>query len=904
MGTPRRFLALVTASALGVGTAMGLGITPAAAALGAPAGLTTSGQACAGEAPGPYLSPVMLNSARAVVLQGTVAGAPDDAELEADFQVWDVAAPEQRQQWLRDVAEEDDSVYVQLEDDAKQLDGVTYAWRVRVLDGATATPWSETCHFTIDRTRGEAPQVVSAQYPGGSWDGASGAIGVPGTFRFKPVTGDVASYRYRFYSAELAEHHDWSAIELAEVGDEATVDWTPATAGHHSVTVAAIDRAGNWSEEAVHVFYVRETRPAIWSADYPESGANLDFNVGVPGAFELHSNVADTASFAWRIDADGPSGSVPADAEGEATAMIAPARAGRQTLYVQIVTRNGTKHPARAYEFLVDNGPKLTGDVDKGVIIGSSLTFHLEPRTANVDAYLYWPSEQPDKKVTVPARPDGTADLVWTATETDVGGLRIQSRSKDGTLSEPRWTSVSVDGAEPTVTRSGGGDFGTPATFTARTRMANVADYVVTLNRVKSTEQVLRPAADGSVNFTYTPKDAGYNYVTVVARNAAGVQTVEGGESWSVSDAPHVTSAEFPAMGTGRLAPGTFTFSARRPGTTAYEYSLNFGSYRSIPVRADGTAVLDWTPPSARVYYLTVRSVSGTTRSLTTQHNFEVEEAVATVTSLSPSSVSRGGVRTVTIAGTGLHTRDVVEVTPVSGPKLTATVRTVSADRKTMTAEVDVTSAALGRAALTLRPYGGTRPAVLADALTITAPPVLAVVQRPVVTGTATVGSSLKATAGTWNPAATTYRYQWSANGVAVQGATGATLTVPASLLGKRLTVTVTAERAGHTSAKSSSVATAAVGKGKAPRATRAPKVTGTARVGRTVKVDTGAWSARVDSYRFEWRVAGKLVRGATGRSLKLTASLKSKKVTVTVIARRTGYTDGRATSAAVTVRR
>ena len=902
MRPPRRILALVTASALAAGSAVGLGATPAAAALGAPTGLTTSGQACAG-APGPYLSPARLNDARAVVLQGTVAGAPDDAELEADFEVWDVAAPQERQQWLRDVAEEDDSVYVQLEDDAKQLDGVTYAWRVRVLDGDAATPWSATCHFTIDRTGGATPQVVSAEYPGGSWDEASGAIGVPGTFRFKAADGDVASYRYRFYSAELAEHHDWSTLELGKVGDEASVGWTPTTAGHHSVTVAAIDRAGNWSEEAVHVFYVRETRPAIWSADYPESGANLDFNVGVPGAFELHSTVADTASFAWRIDADGPSGSVPA-AQGKATAMIAPARAGRQTLFVQIVTRDGTRHPARAYEFLVDNGPKVTGDVDRGVIIGSSLAYHLEPRTPDVDAYLYWLSERPDEKTTVPARADGTADLVWTATEPNVTGLRIQSRSRDGSLSEPRWTSVSVDGAEPTVTRGGGDDFGTPATFTARTRMAKVADYVVTLNREKSTEQVLKPAADGSVTFTYTPREAGYNHVTVVARNAAGVKTVEGSEYWLVSDAPRVTSAEFPAMGTGRLAPGTFTFTARRPGTTAYEYSVNFGSYRSIPVRADGTAVLDWTPPSARDYYLTVRSVSDTTRSLSTQQAFVVENAVATVTSLSRSPFSRGGVRTVTTTCTRFHPRDVVEVTPASGAKLTATVKTVSADGKTMTASIDVTSAAVGRAALTLRPYGGTRPAVLADALTITPPPALAGVQRPAITGAATVGSSLKATTGTWNPAATTYRYQWSANGTAIQGATGSTLTVSPSLVGKRLTVTVTAERAGHTSAKATSAATAAVGKGKAPRATRAPKVTGTARVGRTVQVDTGAWSARIDSYRFEWRVAGKVVGGATGRSLKLTASMSGKKVTATVVARKAGHTDGRATSPAVTVRR
>jgi hypothetical protein len=46
------------------------------------------------------------------------------------------------------------------------------------------------------------------------------------------------------------------------------------------------------------------------------------------------------------------------------------------------------------------------------------------------------------------------------------------------------------------------------------------------------------------------------------------------------------------------------------------------------------------------------------------------------------------------------------------------------------------------------------------------------------------------------------------------------------------------------------------------------------------------------------------LIRGATGSSLKLTSSMRNKKLTVTVIARRTGHADGKAASKAVTVRR
>ena len=50
--------------------------------------------------------------------------------------MWDVTDPARPQQWLIEMGEESNTVYVQLEDSSRQLDGVTYAWRVRVLDGA------------------------------------------------------------------------------------------------------------------------------------------------------------------------------------------------------------------------------------------------------------------------------------------------------------------------------------------------------------------------------------------------------------------------------------------------------------------------------------------------------------------------------------------------------------------------------------------------------------------------------------------------------------------------------------------------------------------------------------------------------------------------------------------------
>jgi hypothetical protein len=85
---------------------------------------------------------------------------------------------------------------------------------------------------------------------------------------------------------------------------------------------------------------------------------------------------------------------------------------------------------------------------------------------------------------------------------------------------------------------------------------------------------------------------------------------------------------------------------------------------------------------------------------------------------------------------------------------------------------------------------------------------------------------------------------------------------------------------------------------------TTKPRITGTAKSGRKLTAAVGTWSPRVDSYRYEWRVNGKLIKGATARTLTVKSAWRNKKITVTVIARKSGHVDGRATSAAVKIRK
>lgn len=89
----------------------------------------------------------------------------------------------------------------------------------------------------------------------------------------------------------------------------------------------------------------------------------------------------------------------------------------------------------------------------------------------------------------------------------------------------------------------------------------------------------------------------------------------------------------------------------------------------------------------------------------------------------------------------------------------------------------------------------------------------------PVITGTATVGSTLSASVPVWSPAATSSSYQWYAGDVAIEGATSAMFVVTEAQAGQSLRVVVTGRRSGYGTVIVSSAVTTPV----APSAIRGP---------------------------------------------------------------------------------
>ena len=165
----------------------------------------------------------------------------------------------------------------------------------------------------------------------------------------------------------------------------------------------------------------------------------------------------------------------------------------------------------------------------------------------------------------------------------------------------------------------------------------------------------------------------------------------------------------------------------------------------------------------------------------------------------------------------------------------------------------------------------------------------------PTITGTAKVGYTLTAHAGTWGPSPVTLKYQWKVNGANISGATASTYKISASYVGKKITVAVTGTKTGYTTLVRTSASTAAVVAGTLTAPT--PKISGTAKVGYTLTATPGTWGPAPVTLRYQWRANGASISGATARHLQDRGSRAGKKITVTVTGTKTGYTTAAKTS-------
>lgn len=126
-------------------------------------------------------------------------------------------------------------------------------WIVQANDGKTDGPWSwdgspTRCRFVIDPEAPDPPTITSTDFPDdGSW---TEGVGEPGVFTFSSTSPDVASFRYQF-STEAAPR-----VVPAAADGTASVRYMPSETQPHTLTVEALDNAGNAAAADSYTFNV------------------------------------------------------------------------------------------------------------------------------------------------------------------------------------------------------------------------------------------------------------------------------------------------------------------------------------------------------------------------------------------------------------------------------------------------------------------------------------------------------------------------------------------------------------------------------------------------------------------------------------------------------------------------
>jgi hypothetical protein len=153
---------------------------------------------------------------------------------------------------------------------------------------------------------------------------------------------------------------------------------------------------------------------------------------------------------------------------------------------------------------------------------------------------------------------------------------------------------------------------------------------------------------------------------------------------------------------------------------------------------------------------------------------------------------------------------------------------------------------------------------------------------KPTVLGRRAEGGTLTCRAGVYAGGSVTRTYAWLRDGVVIEGQTGVSYTARDADVGKDVACRETAENAvGPTSTDSDAVR---IVRG-VPTSDLAPEVTGTPRVGQTVRCTEGLWSNVPTGYRFAWLRDGVVIGGATTAEYGVAAADAGKALSCEVTA-------------------
>lgn len=164
----------------------------------------------------------------------------------------------------------------------------------------------------------------------------------------------------------------------------------------------------------------------------------------------------------------------------------------------------------------------------------------------------------------------------------------------------------------------------------------------------------------------------------------------------------------------------------------------------------------------------------------------------------------------------------------------------------------------------------------------------------PVIDGQPQVGATMRVSPGSWTPSANV-KYQWMADGSPLKGQRSATYTPRPALLGRRISVKVTATAKNYRPASVTKTASAATGEGTITART-APHFQTTSQpvVGQPVTVYSGLYTPSVykPMRSVQWYADGTPIDGATDWSFTPTQAQVGQRLSATVTLKHAGYQD------------
>jgi hypothetical protein len=163
------------------------------------------------------------------------------------------------------------------------------------------------------------------------------------------------------------------------------------------------------------------------------------------------------------------------------------------------------------------------------------------------------------------------------------------------------------------------------------------------------------------------------------------------------------------------------------------------------------------------------------------------------------------------------------------------------------------------------------------------------------------VGRTLVASAPAWNQADVLVTYQWYRDTLPIPGATTLSYVAATTDVGKSISLRATGRKSGFQDVVSASNAVV-VTPGDGLVSTAAPTVAGTPAVGQTLTASPGTWNGSPTQFKYQWLHNGTAIAGAVSTTYRPAAADAGQQLSVQVTAIRTGYNNGSASSAPVTV--